>query len=130
MSSATQAKAGPRAFVRDLNRAWLEKRFAELARFFHPDVVVVESGSGKRLLGRDACVKSYRQFMLHSRVTEFRESRFNADLWDRTAVAAYVFDIRYSTGGVKYHDVGREFFVLVKTGQGCQVVWRTIVISA
>jgi hypothetical protein len=67
--------------------------------------------------------------MLHSKVIKFRESRFNADLWDTTAVAAYDFDIRYSTGGAKHHDVGREFLVLLKTGQGWQVAWRTMVVS-
>ena len=125
-----QALAGIRALVRDLNRAWVEKRFSELSRFFHPEAVIVASDSGERLVGRAACVKSYRQFMLHSTVHKFKQSKFHADLWDHTAVAGYAFDIRYTTKGVEYHDVGREFFILARTGRDWRVVWRTLVVNA
>ena len=125
-SNKSHVKDEVRKLVRDLNQAWLKRRFAGLKGYFHEDMVIVQPGFEGRVRGRRACVRSYEQFMAHSTVRKYKESRYEVNSWSNTAVATYHFDIEYKTRGKEYHDTGREIFVLVRDTGRWLVTWRTL----
>ena len=112
-------------FVRDLNNAWIEGRCDDLVPLFHDQVVMVPPGTGQRIVGRDAMVDSYRQFLAAAKVHEFRTLDLRADVFGGTAVAALRFEIRYEMQGRVYQERGTDFMVLHRDDSAWQVVWRT-----
>jgi len=48
------------------------------------------------------------------------------DVVGQTAVASYVFDIRYELEGVAYQESGRDLFVFSREQTTWRAVWRTM----
>ena len=116
-----------RTLVHHLNQAWLNRRFRELSRYFHPNMVILSPDTGKLVRGREACVKSYEQFMASSKVHRYKESRFQISTWRDAAVVSYHFEISYEWNGKIATDLGRDIFLLVRNGSRWTVAWRTLI---
>lgn len=108
-----------------INRAWLDGRPLDAAKYFHPAVVVLPPGFGERVTGRDACMQSYADFVRVAMVEEFVADPPAIDVFDNTAVALCPLRIRYSIGGTSHHEQGHEILVFHSDGDQWMVVWRT-----
>lgn len=121
------------ATIRDLlirlNAAWTQLRFADLEPLLHPEAVFVHPGWSGRSEGREACVKSYREFMTKAKLTEFTTTDVMVDTWGTTAVAAYRFVIAWEEDGKPDRAQGQEAFVLARGPEGWRIVWRTLVLG-
>lgn len=113
--------------IQILNRAWLEGQFEKIGELLHPGVVFVHPNFGGRTVGREACAKSYADFMSQAKVHDFRESAAQIDVFASTAIAAYRFDIRYEMSGKTLDEAGRDVLILNREGDRWQVVWRAMV---
>jgi uncharacterized protein (TIGR02246 family) len=113
--------------IQQINAAWLRGRPEELLGLFHERFTIVDS-EGRRLgEGRSACVDSYRDFAAAATVTDFQGAEPQVDVFDATAVVTYRFEIAYTMGGQPHRDVGRDLFVLERTGDRWLAVWRQLV---
>jgi ketosteroid isomerase-like protein len=117
-----------RQFIQTLNRAWLEGQFEKIGELLHPDVVFVHPNFAGRSVGREACAKSYADFMSQAKVHEFRQTDAQIDVFGATAIATYRFDIRYEMSGQTLTEPGEEVLVLNRANGPWQAVWRAIVL--
>lgn len=51
------------AFIAQMDRCWLERKFDDLAGYLARDVVLVAPDGKQRIEGVDASIESYREFM-------------------------------------------------------------------
>jgi len=49
--------------IQKINKAWSENRTEELHRYFHKDFVIAGTNYHPLARGRDACIKSYKDFI-------------------------------------------------------------------
>lgn len=112
--------------VKRLNAAWLGKRFDELTAYFHPDVVVVAPDLSTRVVGRDACVASYRDFVGGATIHHFEDAPAHVDVTAAAAVAVVPYEIDYEIPSGRWRGAGKEVLVLEERGAEWLVVWRLL----
>ncbi len=106
--------------------AWTSGQLAKLEDCFHPDVVFVAPGFEQRVVGREACIASYREFLARSNVTAFESLPPRIDLAGDTAVAVSRWRIAWEAAGERHRDQGHDVLVLTRTAEGWRVVWRFV----
>jgi ketosteroid isomerase-like protein len=136
MSSTTDETGNRREITRLLERindAWLHGRPedlpAALGDCFAPEMVVRGPDLGLLGKGKEACIRSYQDFLSQATVRECRLSPPEIDLAGDTAVAGYAWDMVYVLAGSEHHESGRDLFVLARTGDGWRAVWRTLLVT-
>ena len=108
------------------NRAWSAGRPQEVASLFHDDVVLAFADSHRRLVGREAMVRSYVELCQRVEVVGFRELTHAVDVLGDTAIVNYRFRFAYEANGVPREETGREVLVLRRGPDGrWLVLWRT-----
>jgi uncharacterized protein (TIGR02246 family) len=116
-----------------LNDAWSNGRPEDIAKamegLWHEDAVIL-AGAQEMARGREACVKSYRDFVEQAALEETRLGDPSIDVWGDTAVATSAWHMTYDLDGQPHRESGHETFVLVRTGRGWEIVWRSIVPTA
>jgi ketosteroid isomerase-like protein len=112
------------AQISAMDRCWLERRFADLKSHLTEDAVFV-TPNGRRVLGRDAAVESYREFMSRSQVHRYQASEPMVTQKGDTAVAEYGWDMAWDSDGQSYEAKGREVLVLAREDGAWSVIWRT-----
>ncbi|MGA2667345.1 MAG: nuclear transport factor 2 family protein [Ignavibacteria bacterium] len=112
--------------IQKINNAWSENRTEELHQYFYKDFVIVGTDLHPLAKGRDACIKSYKDFVSEAVVHEYKESDPVIDIFDDTAVAGYKFDITYEMKGKTYIEDGRDLFVFINGNGKWLAVWRML----
>jgi ketosteroid isomerase-like protein len=118
-------RASVEDLVRAMNRSWTEHRWEDLVSFFAEDVVALPPGGGRRIIGREAMVESYRGFTGAAEVHAFELTGVDVDIFGGTAVATARFEIRYSIGAAMSVESGADVTVLARRPDGWVIVWRT-----
>ncbi len=121
----TDDRAAVEALVRALNDAWLAERIEDLGAFFDENAVLVAPGGARRIVGREAVVESYRQYVELARTLAFEVQDLAIDVFGATAVARLAFRVRYGIGETIHDEGGCDLLVLGKGDGGWRVVWRT-----
>jgi hypothetical protein len=115
-----------RGIMHDLNTAWLQGRPQDLARWFHPDIVMVQPGFADRLHGNQAAIASYQEFLSAATIHAWDFDPPVVDVWGTTAVAACHFMLDYSISGQRTRDTGWDLFVFNRETGGWRAGWRTL----
>ena len=115
-----------RTLLTALNEGWLAGDLEAVAALFHENVVIVSPGFRARVAGREACLDSYRQFLVAAKVRASSFSEPIVDVWGATALASYEYDLTYEMGSELHDDRGRDVWVLAREGESWTLVWRTI----
>ncbi len=103
--------------VSEMNRAWAVDGDSEVLRdYFHQNMVAITATDRERLVGRDACVAGWKDFMDKFETQCFRETDPQVQVYSNgaCAVVTYYFEVRYSRGGETFTSTGRDMFVLAK----------------
>lgn len=122
--SMSEAQAEAWDVVRGINAAWVQNRTEELRDLLHASIVFVSPG-GEAVRGQEACIATYRDFIVRTKVLRFEELAPAVDVFGETAVVTYDFEIFFEYGGTWTTERGSEVFVLVKDGGRWRAVWRT-----
>ncbi len=116
--------------VEAINAAWTANSAAELpvalGNAFREDMVIVAPGFVQRLEGRDACVRSYVDFVDRAEIHDFDVADAAVDVLGDTAVATYRYDIAFTLEGERYDEAGRDLFVFARDGDRWRAAWRTM----
>jgi hypothetical protein len=110
----------------ELNSAWRESRFEELAHFFDSAIVMKGPGLKELANGREALVQSYADFMAQSGVVEYAESDHSAHTWGDTAAVTYNWTMTYEQKGDTKRESGQDMFVFVRRGSHWVALLRVI----
>jgi hypothetical protein len=111
--------------VAAINAAWIAGRFDELRDYFHPDVVLAQPGRAKRMVGRDALIESYRDFMRNATIHSFTPGAVQVD----GVVSTMPWEMDYTFEGERYQERGWDLLVFGKHDARWVVVWRTVVVE-
>ncbi len=112
--------------LKKINRAWTESQTEILNEVFHEDMMIVSPDFQVLGKGREACVKSYEDFIRQATLREFSESDATIEVWEHTALASYRFDMAWEMDGQSFQEAGRDVFVFTLQHNRWQAVWRTI----
>lgn len=111
--------------IERLNDCWLNDKLENLDMFFHKQVVMLQPGTNKKVIGREAMIESYRDFIETSEVSDFRINDMAIDVFEDTAVVFYTFRIHYHVETTSYDESGSEILVLHNHNDRWIIVWRT-----
>lgn len=127
------ANAHLHAALATISRAWRERRYKALGTCFAPDMVFALPGFAGQLVGRDAIVASYQEFMDRVTLTDYREDVATIDRWGDTAMTILRWQMWWVAGGVANHAAGHDAFLFRRSetalpGQPEQwvAIWRTM----
>ncbi len=115
-----------RGLIRRINSAWLTRRTGELADCVHPAMVIAGPGRQVRVEGREACIKSYDDFMGAAVVDEYHEADPTIDVCGDTAVATFGWEMAWTMDGRSHRELGHDLFVLARHDGRWWAVWRTM----
>lgn len=118
-----------RRLLSKINEAWLRGHTQELNNCFHDDVVVKGPEFQEMARGREACVRSYEDFIRLATVREFKAPQPVVDVFGSMAVAVGPWEISYTTSDKDYHESGHDLMILTREEGKWQVVWRAVLPS-
>jgi uncharacterized protein (TIGR02246 family) len=122
-----------RAVIVRLNDAWSNRKPGDIPMamegLWHEDAVIL-AGAQEMARGREACIRSYQDFVEQATLEGTRLGDPSIDVWGDTAVATSAWHMTYDLDGQTYRESGHESFVLVRTEGGWEIVWRSIVPTA
>jgi len=113
------------AFIAQMDRCWLERRFEDLANHLAADIVLVAPGGQHRLEGREAAIESYREFMSLCEVRRLQTHDHIVTQRGAAAIVEYGWDMAWSDQGTSHEARGREILALTQYDEGWRVFWRT-----
>lgn len=114
-----------RRVVEAINEAWTRGRPEEIGDHLEEDAVIVRP-DGDRVEGHEAFVATYREFVEHGLLHAFESSAWAVDVWPRTAVVTYRFEVDFEFGGERSREAGRDVWVLVERDGRWRAAWRTV----
>ena len=110
--------------MREINRAWSGGHPEKLNDYFHEDIIIVSPDLTVLGEGRDACVRSYQDFVSSAGILDYREYDFDARVWTNTAVITYTYDIAWESEGKSFQETGKDLFAFTRKNGRWQAVWR------
>lgn len=116
--------------VRAINEAWRQDQWKALEDALHPDVVFLPPALRQRVQGREACIRTYQDFVQQARVASFDERAPTVDVYGETGVVSYRFSINYQREEKSYLGAGGEIFVFVREGDRWLACFRAMVQSS
>lgn len=123
---ATQtADQALQSLIDEFNKAWQSQAFDKVNSLLHPQVVFV-TPAGKEILGREACVNTFQEFMTYTNLLSFEAKPADIHSWGMTATIRYVYQIEYDVEGEKFQEGGIDVWVMQQEASGWQIVWRAL----
>jgi ketosteroid isomerase-like protein len=115
-----------RRLLSRISEAWLRGDASNLNEYFHDRMMIKGPDLQELGAGREACVKSYEDFILQTSILEYEESDPEIDLYGDTAVVVCPWKINFEMKGQKHREQGRDLLVLVRREHGWLVAWRAV----
>lgn len=110
--------------VTKINEAWSSRQPEDVGPLFHPDVVMAKTSGRALMIGRDAMVQSLEAYRNASETLDFHYHDQQVHVFGDTAVATYIFHVKYLIDGVEQERIGRELLVLTRTDGEWLTSWR------
>ncbi len=100
--------------VRALNDAWTRGNPDDLAQFFHRNMVAICPTERLRLMGGNACIAGWKQFVQTTTIRRWEEREPLIQIYGSAAVVTYYFDMSFDMNGRRIDMGGRDMFFFVK----------------
>jgi Domain of unknown function (DUF4440) len=113
------------AWVKGLDRAWLEQRWGALEEYLDEGVVFVPPNHATPIVGRSAAIDSYRSFLSRCEVVAYAWSNVRATCSGSAAVIEYDWSMDWREGDTSHQATGREVLALSRSSVGYRAFWRT-----
>lgn len=115
------------AAFRRLNDAWTAGEPERMAEDLDQAVVMLQPGFADRVVGREAAIASFREFLHSSVVHEYAESDLVIDLAGSTAVVTCGWEIEWSSDDRRRRERGHDVYIFARDRGRWRAVWRVIV---
>ena len=120
MSTTQHIKTVIKAF----NKSWITGELERLGDFLHPDVVFVNTVGIGRVKGQENCIDALSNFITHAKNKWYDISNEKIEIWGKTAVASFEFEMSYQLAGRDFQKKGRD--LLVFNLDQDQDTWRVV----
>lgn len=127
MSLRSEMEKDVENVLRNINKLWSQGRVKELGQYFHSDMVVQGPGFQDAIKGKGNCVRHYEDFSAHTNIKNYKDTEYVVNLWDKTAVASYKFDVEFEAEGEIRKESGYELYAFLREAEVWKVVWNTII---
>jgi hypothetical protein len=114
-----------KAFVREMNLAWVEGRFEDLGKYFDEQVVMLMPGSTHTLRGVEPMVASYREFCSMARVHRFELLDVALFPFGGLVMCHAHFSVDYEIPSGRFEEEGMEIYAIAASGPSPTILWRT-----
>lgn len=111
--------------VEGLNDCWQNDKLENMDMYLHKQVVLLQPGTHEKIIGREAMIDSYREFVDSSEIFDFRTKDMCIDVLEATAIVFYTYRIHYRVETTTYDEDGSEILVWHRHNDRWLVVWRT-----
>ena len=112
--------------MQQINKSWLSGQPAQLADYFHENVVFNSPDLKRQSIGKDICVQSYIDFMNNSKVLFCNETNPIVHVFNNTAIVTYNFEMKYEQQNKVYHETGTDIMIFNKHQNSWKAVWRSL----
>ncbi len=129
MSSNCKTEKDIKNVLKNINKSWTQGHPKDLEKYFHSDMVIQGPGFQSAIKGKSDCVKHYEDFSAHTNIKNIKDSEYVINIWDKTAVASYKFDIEFETDGEIRKESGYELYTFLRESNVWKAIWNTIVPS-
>jgi hypothetical protein len=133
MNHESPAVDDVRNVVKRINAAWTQGNLNDLTDCFDQRIVMVHPGLEARTTGREACIRSYKEFLEQATVREYHEDEPTIDVWKNVAIASYRFYMDYDIGGTRARESGFDIYVFTRAVADevnpWRAIWRTMIAS-
>ena len=111
------------AIIKKINLSWVKGHPENL----HENMMIVSPELKVMGKGKEACIKSYSDFISQATVTEYSEAEPEIYVFGNTAIASYKYDIAWETNGQSFKESGRDLFVFTHADGKWLAVWRKLI---
>ena len=125
--STSQDRSTIRELLSAIHHAWTTGQTDDLAPLFHERMVLLPPGMHQAIQGRDACVRSYSDFLRAARVVEYTQGDPCVQVWGDTAVGSFGWEMAWEMGGQAFRESGHDVWVFARADGRWQAVWRTLI---
>ncbi|MBI4861053.1 MAG: DUF4440 domain-containing protein [Candidatus Riflebacteria bacterium] len=98
--------------VRSINALWTTGRVDELGDHFHPRMIAITPADREPLVGKEACIDSWRRFTRLAKGLSWVETDPRVEIHGDTAVVAYTYCAACEMDGRPVELRGRDLFVM------------------
>ena len=113
--------------IKKINQSWKEGYTEKLEKYFHEKMMVVSPDLKILGEGREACIKSYSDFITQAKVKKYSESALDVRVWEKTAIVSYKYDVVWEMDGKMYEESGKDLFVFTFERGKWLAVWRKLI---
>ena len=113
--------------IKKINQSWKEGYTEKLEKYFHEKMMVVSPDLKILGEGREACIKSYSDFITQAKVKKYSESALDVRVWEKTAIVSYKYDVVWEMGGKAYEESGKDLFIFTFECGKWLAVWRKLI---
>ena len=99
----------------------------ELKKYFHSSMVIEGPEFQERKEGRDQCIQHYEELRRNVKILSFKDSDYQVNVWEDTAVASCRFEVQIETEGEVFNYTGRDLYVFSRKNGEWQAIWNAIV---
>lgn len=97
-----------------------------LEQCFHPAIVIRGGDLEAHGAGKDACIRSYLDFLTNSTIHSCVIEPPEIDVAGETAIAIYGWEMTYETEGQTYTESGSDILALAKVDGRWLITWRAM----
>ncbi|HEY1337841.1 MAG TPA: nuclear transport factor 2 family protein [Bryobacteraceae bacterium] len=112
-----------------INNAWSQGRPLELNQYFDDQMVIRGPQFQEMGRGREACVRSYVDFLNNAKVHQFSLGEVQVDLHGDTAMATYPWEMTYELQSGTYTESGYDLFVFSHASGAWRAIWRAMLVK-
>jgi hypothetical protein len=112
--------------MHQINNGWLTGQPAQLADYFHENIVFNSPDLRKQSIGKDICIQSYTDFISNSKILFFDQTNPIVHVFDNTAIVTYDFEMKYEQKDQVYDETGTDIMIFNKQRYSWKAVWRTL----
>jgi hypothetical protein len=112
--------------MQQINNCWYKRQPAQLAEYFHDNIVFNSPDLKRQSTGKDICIQSYIDFLNSSKILLFNETNPVVHIFDNTAIVTYEFEMKYEQKDKVYHETGTDIMIFNKQENSWKAVWRSL----
>lgn len=116
----------PAETVEAINAAWRSGNMEALSSLFHPDMVIVGPAYQPLASGITASIASYQDFLRVSVIHEYHQTELTIHVYGDVAIVTFGWEMDYEQGGKRSRENGTDLFVLRRSSERWQAVWRAV----
>lgn len=110
--------------VERINNAWINNQPELLMEIFHENMSISGPDFLPVSIGREACIKSYKDFISQASYRDFTYNNPRIDIFDKTAIVSYYYELIITMDDFDDVYKGKDVFIFIRADDRWLAIWR------